>query len=158
MRATAMLTGAILTAAVLAIVAPAAVPAAAAETPWVMLGRRALGRVQQLTQAPDSGQPGADVASVLVDAPASRVYATALDVIHRNPAVKVLGQDPAHFRLELAEGDRHATLGVTDLGDRLSQLVIAGTTMPGEPPASSRVVAAVLKVCREMHKQCSVGG
>lgn len=132
--------------------------AAAAQTPWVLLARRAIGRVEQLTQPPDSGKPGADVASVLVEAPAARVYATALDVIHRNQAVTILGQDPAHFRLELAEGERRATLGVISLGDKLSQLIIAGTTMPGEAPASSRVVATVLRICREMHKQCTVSG
>jgi hypothetical protein len=45
---------------------------------------------------------------VLVEAPAARVYTTALDVIHRNPAVTILGQDPAHLRLELAGGGRRS--------------------------------------------------
>jgi hypothetical protein len=139
-------------------VALSGVPPGAAEAQWVLLGRRVLGRVEQMRQSPDGGRPGAEIASVIVDALASRVYATALDVIHRNPAVKILGQDPARQRLELAEGDRRATLSVTELGDKLSQLVVAGTTIPGEAPASSRVAEAVLRVCREMRKQCSVGG
>jgi hypothetical protein len=47
---------------------------------------------------------------------------------------------------------------VVPFSDDVSQLLIAGQAAPGEAPTASRVVQAVLRVCREMNKHCEVGG
>jgi hypothetical protein len=134
-------------------------PFVPAEAQWVFLARRALGRIQQMREGGQGeGRPGYDFASVILDAPADRVFATAYELARKNRAVRVLMHDPGQRRLQIAEGDRTATLNVVPFSDDVSQLLIAGQAAPGEAPTASRVVQAVLRVCREMNKHCEVGG
>lgn len=135
-----------------------ALPVPGAKAQWVLLARRALGRVEQMAQQNQEGRPGVDIATVLLEAPAAKVYATALGMIRRNKQVRITYEDPATHRIEATEGDRTASLRVTALSDKLSQLLIAGTAGPGEDSTTSRVAEAVLRVCREMHKECSLAG
>ena len=86
------------------------------------------------------------------------MYATALEFARKNTAVRVVMQDPGQRRFQIAEGDRTATLNIVPFSDEVSQLLIAGHAAPGESPTSSRVVQAVLRVCKEMGKHCQVGG
>ncbi len=136
----------------------AALPCAPANAQWVFVAKRVLGRVEQMTQQPQGGKPGYTVATVMLDAPAARVYATAIGLIRKNQAVQITSEDATRRRIDIAEGDRTASLSVIMLSDRISQLMIAGTAGPGEDSPTPRIVAAVLRVCAEMRKQCSVGG
>jgi hypothetical protein len=138
----------------------AALPFGSANAQWVFVARKALGRIQQMTEGgqPGSGRPGYDFATVILDAPADRVFATVLEVARKNRAVRVVMQDPGQRRLQIAEGDRTATFNVVPFSDDVSQLLIAGHAGPGEGPTASRVVQAVLRVCKEMNKHCEVGG
>lgn len=52
-----------------------------AEAQWVMLARRAVGRVEQISQqTPQADGASYDSAAVLIDAPADKVYAAVLRV------------------------------------------------------------------------------
>jgi hypothetical protein len=135
-------------------------PVGPADAQWVFVARKALGRIQQMTEGgqPGSARPGYDFATVILDAPADRVFAAVLEHARKNTAVRVVMQDPGQRRLQIAEGDRTATFNVVSLGDDVSQLLIAGHAGPGESPTASRVVQAVLRVCKEMNKHCEVGG
>jgi hypothetical protein len=127
-------------------------PVAAAQTPSALLTRRALGKIEHLQQQ------GYDVASVLLDLPADRVFAKISAMVHANPAVRVVAADTAKRRLDLSEGDRNGSLTVAALGDNLSQLLIVANVIPGQDSVTSRVVETVLRVCRELHRQCSAPG
>ena len=72
------------------------------------------------------GRPGYDFATVLLDAPADKVFTTALELARKNASVRVIMQDPAQRRFQIAEGDRTATLNVVPFSDDVSQLLIAG--------------------------------
>jgi hypothetical protein len=135
-------------------------PFGPADAQWVFVARKALGRIQHMTEGgqPGSGRPGYDFATVILDAPADRIFATALELARKNTAVRILMQDPGQRRLQIAEGDRTATLNVVPFNDDVSQLLIAGHAGPGEGSTSSQVVQAVLRVCKEMNKHCEVGG
>jgi hypothetical protein len=135
----------------------AAVPFTPADAQWVFLARKALGRIHQMTESGQNGRPGYDFATVILDAPAGKVFSTALEMARRNPSVRILMQDPGQRRLQIAEGDRTATLNVASFSDDVSQLMIAGHAGPGEGSTASMVVQAVLRVCREMKKHCEVG-
>ncbi len=65
-------------------------------------------------------------------------------------------QDPGQRRIQIAEGDRTATLNVVPFNEEVSQLMIAGHAGPGEGSTTSLVVQAVLRVCKEMGKHCEV--
>lgn len=134
----------------------AVLPIAPADAQWVMIGRRAIGRVHQIVQSATDGKPGLDIASVVLDAPAAKVYATMTSLIHKNTAVRIVKEEPAKLEIVVAEGDRSAHLSVIKLSDDLSQLMVVGKAGPGEDSTSSRVVSRVLQVCQEMQKQCSV--
>jgi hypothetical protein len=134
-------------------------PFAPAEAQWVFVARKALGRIHQMTEGgqPD-GRPGYDFATVLLDAQADRIFSTALELARKNPSVRILMQDPGQRRLQIAEGDRTATLNVVPFNDEVSQLMIAGHAGPGEGSTASLVVQAVLRVCKQMGKHCELGG
>jgi hypothetical protein len=134
-------------------------PFSPADAQWVFVARKALGRIQHMREENQpGGRPGYDFATVILDAPADKVFATALDMARKNPAVRVVMQDPGQRRFQVAEGDRTATLNVVPFSDEVSQLLIAGHAGPGEDSTTSRVVQAVLRVCKQMNKHCEVGG
>jgi hypothetical protein len=135
------------------------IPTDSADAQWALVARKAMGRIQHMREgAQGGGQPVYDFASVILEAPADKVFATALDMSRKNPAVRVEMQDPGQRRLQIAEGDRTATLNVVPFDDQVSQLFIAGRAGPGEDSTTSRVVQAILRVCKEMNKHCELGG
>ena len=140
-----------------AVLASLALPFAPAEAQWVFVARKALGRIHQMTEGgQQGGRAGYDFATVLLDAHADKIFSTALDLARKNPSVRILMQDPGARRIQIAEGDRTATLNVVPFNDDVSQLLIAGHAGPGEGSTSSMVVQAVLRVCKEMGKHCEV--
>ncbi len=145
--------------AVLVAFASTLIPFGPADAQWVFLARRAVGRIHHMAEGTQpGGRPGYDFATVILDAPADKVFATALAMARKNTAVRVVMQDPGQRRLQIAEGDRTATLNVVPFSDDVSQLLIAGQAGPNEDSTASRVVQAVLRVCKEMNKECQVGG
>ncbi len=128
---------------------------AAAEAQWALLARRAIGRVEQIQQMPPDQNVGADVAAVAVQVPAERVYAEVLASIRANPALRLLSQDDANARLQVANADRGATITVTPLGEALTQLMVVSTYRRGEAPEASRIVAHILQVCAQLQVACS---
>ena len=131
-------------------------PMASADAQWVFVARKAAQRIHHMTEGGVGGQPGYDFASVVLEAPADKVFVVALDRAQKNRAVHVLMSDPGARRLQVAEGDRTATLNVVELSEGVSQLLIAGRSRPGEQAASSQVVAAVMRVCAELKKTCEL--
>ena len=107
------------------------------------------------------GRPGYDFATVILEAPADKVFATALAMARKNTAVRVVMQDPGQRRLQITDGDRTATLNVVPFSDDVSQLLIAGQAAPARNSASrvrSLARRAARTVCKEMNKECQVGG
>jgi hypothetical protein len=133
-----------------------AIPFAPAQAQWVFVARKAAQRIHHMVEQGQNGHPGYDFATVILEAPADRVFAVALDHARKNRAIRVTMVDPAARRLQVAEGDRTATLSVVLLNDEVSELMIADTAGRGEDSSSSRVVAAVMRVCAEMNKSCSL--
>jgi hypothetical protein len=127
-----------------------------AQAQWVFVARKAAQRIHHMVEQGQNGHPGYDFATVILEAPADRVFAVALDHARKNRAVRVTMVDQTGRRLQVAEGDRTATLNVVSLNDEVSELMIAGTAGRNEDSSSSRVVAAVMRVCAEMKKSCSL--
>lgn len=141
---------------IVAIAVAAALLPAAAGAQAIFIARKAVHVIHRMTEEGAGGQPGYDFASVVLEAPADRVFAVALQRARNNRAVRIVMSDPRARRLQITQGDRTATLNVVEMGDQLSQLLIAGRTRPGEPAASSEVVAAVMRVCAELKKTCEL--
>ena len=142
---------------VLAMTAVALVlPMASADAQWVFVARKAAQRIHHMSEGGVGGQPGYDFASVVLEAPADKVFAIAHERAQKNRQVRILMADPVARRLQVAEGDRTATLNVVELNEGVSQLLIAGRSKPGEEAASSQIVAAVMRICAEMGKTCEL--
>src|SRR5260221_11499029 len=87
-----------------------------------LVGRRAIGRVHQIVQGATDSKPGLDIASVVLDAPAAKVYATMTGLVHQNTAVRIVKEGPAKLETGVAEGDRSARLRVIQLCDDPSRV------------------------------------
>lgn len=135
----------------------AVAPLAPAEAQWVLLARKASQRIHHMAiESEKAGEPRREFVTVILEAPADRVFQTALEAVRRNPNARLLMSDPGQRRLQVAEGDRIGTINVAVMNDEVSQLMIAGTSPANEPPAASRVIATVMRLCEEMKKQCTV--
>lgn len=131
------------------------IPLSQAATPWAMIARRAIGRVEELSQPPKGEQAGFDVATVVLNADAAKVYTTTVGMLRKNQQVHVTTEDAGHRTVNFTNGKRSAGITVTDLGPRLSQMVVASAVMPGQEFVTFRIVDGILRVCQEMKVTCS---
>ncbi|KAA0254451.1 hypothetical protein FBQ97_20705 [Acidobacteria bacterium ACD] len=136
------------------VVAALAAPPAGAQ--WIALGRKAIGKVKELTQSEKTGEPGYSMATVLVKAPADKVFAAALRTVQSNPKLRLTKSDPGSSSLEFADGKKVAGLAVSKVDEEVSQILVASTTSPGETNETSLVVSATLRICKEMGAECSL--
>ena len=132
-------------------------PFAPAQAQWVFVARKAAQRIHHMAiENEQAGGPRREFVTVILEAPADRVYATVLDTVRANPNLRLVMNDPGARRLQVAEGDRLGTVNVAELNDGVAQLMIAGTSPANEPPEASRVIATVKRICKQMNKQCTV--
>ena len=123
---------------------------------WVFVARKALGRIESMTQSPAAGAPRYDVATVILEAPADKVYAAILAGIAKHPDYTTVQRNDATYNVEVSNGKQSAGLHVVELQEKVSQLIIASVLPPtGESPTSF-AVQNVLRVCAEMKVECSV--
>ncbi len=134
----------------------AAQQAFAAYTPWGLVAHAAIGRIKHLTQKQNGEQAGLDIATVLLNADATKVYATATSMLHKSTIVHVVAEDAVEHSVEFSNGKRTATITVTELGPRLSQLMVASTIQPGQESATIQVVDGIMRVCQELKVVCTV--
>ena len=137
------------------IVAALTIGAIDAQAQWVMVARAVAGRVQQMSDRSKDGL-GFDVATVVLEAPAEKVYQTAVKNLSARTDVKISMQDAKKRLVQFTNGVQVASLQATPLGGKLTQLVIASNLTPTQPDATSLVVQGVLKVCKEMNVECTV--
>jgi len=65
-----------------------------AEAQWVMLARRAVGRVEQMSQqSPGGGGANYDAAAVMLDAPAEKVFAAVVRGVKNAQGISVTRED-----------------------------------------------------------------
>lgn len=131
--------------------------ALAAHAQWVAVARAVSGRIQQMQQKGANGQGGYDVATVVIEAPAQKVYETAVQRIQVHASqVKLLEQNPRQRIVAFTNGTQTASLQANPLGDKLTQLVVASTLDPAQPSATSLVVNSIQNVCSELKVECTL--
>lgn len=124
-------------------------------TPWGLIAKRAVGKVEQIVQEPANGQPRVQVATVILDAPANKIYETAIATIKKNQNVKISAQNDAGRSVQVTDGTHQATLTVKSMAEDVSQLVVVATDTNPQDKTTTRVVQTVLRICQEMKKQCT---
>jgi hypothetical protein len=129
--------------------------ATSASAQWVMVAKKVSGRVQQMNHRPANGA-GYDVATVVLEAKADKVYATALSSLKAHPGITVTMNNDTVRKIDFTNGQQDASLQATPLGDKLTQLVIASNLTASEPSATSLVVQGVMKVCAQLKVECTL--
>jgi hypothetical protein len=130
---------------------------AVCEAQWVAVARAVSGRIQRMEQQNEKGSGGYDVATVVIEAPAQKVYQTAVQRLqaHANQ-VKITKEDDKKRTVAFTDGSRVASLQANTLGDKLTQLVVASTLDPAQPSATSLVVKSIQGVCTELKVECTL--
>lgn len=132
--------------------------ASAAHAQWITLGRKALGKVRELTQSEKTDGPGYSVATVLVAGDLEKVYATALRTIQSSQKVRLTKQVPEKHTLEFADGKQVVGLELAQVDEKLVHILIASVATPGKPDETSAVASAALRICKELGAECSLAG
>jgi len=129
-----------------------------ANAQWAFVARHVIGRINQMTQDDSNGKPAFQFATVILDAPAVKVYSTAVNVISQNQAITIVSQDSQNLKLKLSEGHKSTLLNVVPLSDKSSEIMISATASPeGQDPSTSVVVDSILKICKQLNKVCKTG-
>ena len=128
-----------------------------AEAQWVLLARRAIGRVEQISQqSPQAGGASYDSAAVMIEAPADKVYAVVIrGLTHNTKGATITSQNADARLVEFTNGEQIAGIKVSALGDNLTQLLISSAHSGNQPDAAALVLNSVLRVCAEMKVECS---
>ena len=131
-----------------------------AEAQWAMVARRAMGRVEQMSQ--QSQQPGGasyDSAAVMLEAPASKVYAAVLKGLQNNTqGLTITREDPRQGLVQFTNGQQIAGIKVSPIGDEVTHMMISSAHSGNQPNAAGLVLNALLRVCRDMSVECSQAG
>jgi hypothetical protein len=123
---------------------------------WVFLARKALGRIERMTQPQTGGVPGYDVATVVIEGKADKVYSTALKAIEASPKLRITRQDPQERIVDFTDGTHAAGLKVSQVNDKVVHLLVAGVVMPDHDSTTSLVLSGVMHVCKEVGATCSL--
>ena len=127
-----------------------------ASAQWVMLARRAVGRVEQMSQqSQQPNGPSYDSAAVMLEAPANKVYATVVQGVRNRQDLKVTLENPDANLIQFTNGTQIAGIKVSSLGDNLTHLLISSAHTGNQPNAAELVLNGVLRVCKDMNVECS---
>jgi hypothetical protein len=133
-----------------------ALAAQVADAQWITLGRKALGKVKEMTQSEKTDGPGYSVATVLVAGQADKVYAKALDSVRSNPKLRLTKQTPEKLSLEFADGKQVVGLEISQVDEKTVHLLVASVATPGKPDETSAVASAALRICKDAGAECSL--
>jgi hypothetical protein len=127
-----------------------------AEAQWVMLARRAVGRVEQMSQqSQQSGGANYDTAAVMLEAPADKVFATVVSGVRKAQGITVTREDQSAMLVQFTNGQQIAGIKVSSVGDNLTHLLISSAHTGTQQDAAALVLNSVLRVCKDMNVECS---
>jgi hypothetical protein len=135
-----------------------ALSAGAAEAQWVFVARKVIGRIESMQQKPAPDTPTYDVATVILDASADKVYRTVIETVHAHPENRIVNRDDLARQLDVTNGKQTVGIHVFELQDKVSQLMIASAVKPGQESPTSFAVKRVLAICASMHVTCYLSG
>ena len=132
--------------------------AGAAQAQAIFLARKAIGRIEQMTQSsPPAGNGGSayDVATVIVDVAADTVFAAVKRQIADSGKVSITRVDDARRSVEFGDGTQNGVIQVSELGDQLAQLLVS-TARSGATTSAPTIAAHILDVCRQVGVSCEL--
>ena len=128
-----------------------------AQAQGIMLARRVIGRIEQMSQTSPNGATTYDTASVIVDVPVDRVYAAVKTQVRTAQGITVTREDPATGRIEFTNGTQIAGIQAVSLGDNLTQLMVSAAHSNAPTSPTSMIVQHIVAACKAMNVECSRG-
>ncbi len=125
-----------------------------AQAQWVMVAKRAIGKVEQMSQSQPNGA-SYDAAAVMIEAPADKVYAAVVNGVRNKEGVRVTSEDAPKRSIQFTNGTQIAGIKVSMLGDNLSHLLVSSAHTGPDSNAAAMVSDSILRVCKEMQVECS---
>jgi hypothetical protein len=119
-----------------------------AHAQWVMVARKSMGAIQNMRSE------HSDVATVLLEAPADKVYAAALRTLNEKEGARITGQDDAARTIDFSGKRLTAKMKVGSVDAKVSMITVTSPGTVRKSGDSSAVVDAILRVCREMSVEC----
>jgi hypothetical protein len=126
-----------------------------AQAQWVLVACRAIGRVEQMSQTQPSTGVTYDTAVVMLEAPADKVYATALRQARAADGMTITPNDDSARVIQFTNGEQIAGLKISALGDNLSHIMISSAHSGAQPNAAALIEARILRICKDMNVECS---
>jgi hypothetical protein len=126
-----------------------------AQAQLVFIARHAIGRVEQMSQQQGNGGVAYDMAAVMVEVPADKVYAVALRNLSAQPQLRVTAQDQQRRVIQFTNNVQIAGLQVNPLSEKLSQILITSAHTGDQQNVSSLILERILRFCSEMNVKCS---
>ena len=96
-----------------------------------------------------------EVGSVLLEADANKVYATALRIVQENPKLHIITRDDGSKKIDFTDGKREAVMIVSQLQDNIAQILVSSVTTSGKMEDPAFIVNGILRICKDMNIQCS---
>lgn len=124
----------------------------------IFVARRVIGRVETMSQqSPQASGASYDSAAVMLEAPAQKVFVTAVEALKRAQAkgISVTRVDDTELLVQFTNGQQIAGMKISSLGDKLSHILITSAHAGSQPNAAALVSDSVLRVCAEMKVECS---
>ena len=120
----------------------------AAEAQWVMIGRKSLGAIRNLQSE------HADVATVLLEAPADKVYTAAVKALGEAQGIRITNRDDATMTLDFMRGSQPAKMQASRIEDKVSMITVTSAGTIRKTGDASLVVDGILRVCNKMGVEC----
>ena len=166
-------------AAMMLAISAVALASSVADAQGIMLARRVIGKVVQMSQTSKDGAQTFDTAAVIVDVPVDKVFATikrSLENAQKTQGITITREDAATHVFEFAKGDHTAEIQVAKLGDNLTHMMVSSARPAAKPssgglmgaieeksakkeaPPTTVIVERILAVCAAMNVVCSSAG
>ena len=128
-----------------------------AQAQGIFLARRAIGRIEQMSQSAPNGNTTYDTATVIVEVPVDKVYATVQKSVRAAQGLTVTRDDATTRRIEFTDGSRIAGIQAISLGDNLTQLMVSSAHSSASNAPTPAIVEHIVAACRQMNVECSRG-
>lgn len=101
--------------------------------------------------------PSADIAYVIIDAPAARVYQAVIDTLTADPKFSVIQQDKSRNYVEFSRKDQKIAIQVDSLDTGISHLTVTAPKTGGETQKpADMAVDAILRISEKAGVKCTV--
>jgi hypothetical protein len=100
---------------------------------------------------------GTDVATVIIEAGATKVYRAVIDTLTTDPKFGVISRDDGKKYIEFSKEPYLLAIRVDSLANNLAQIIVA-SNVTGPPPKkpTDMAVDAIFRVCNKVGVKCTL--